>query len=257
MILLGPGGTAGLGYVKGLEEIKNQGLTALEVEFTYGVRMENAEAQEVGKLAKKYGITLSIHAPYYINLVSEDKAKIAASKKRILDSCERAESMGAKYVVFHAGFYQKKSAEETFNLIRDEINNLLDTIKKNKWKVKLAPETTGKESQFGSLSELLQLKKETGCHLTVDFSHLSARQAKVIDYDETIKKLKGIGHIHSHFSGIEWTAKGEKRHIITTEEWLRPFLSSVVRNKLDITIINESPEPILDSVKAKTLLTNI
>ena len=107
-IRLGPGGTGGLGYIEGLNHAKKLGLTALEVEFTYGVRMQNDSASEIGKLAKELGISLSIHAPYYINLCSEEDVKIAASKKRILESCEKASYLGAKYIVFHAGFYQKK-----------------------------------------------------------------------------------------------------------------------------------------------------
>ena len=72
-----------------------------------------------------------------------------------------------------------------------------------------------------------------------------------------MKEIKSIGHIHSHFSGIEWTEKGEKRHIITTEDALKPLLSSIVKHKLDVTIINESPDPLGDSVKAKRIIEKI
>jgi deoxyribonuclease-4 len=254
MIRLGPGGTNGLGYIEGLNEIHRLGLNALEVEFTYGVRMKKEEAVVVGKLAKKLDISLSIHAPYYINLCSDEKEKITASKQRIIESCDRAELLGAAYVVFHAGFYQKKTAKETYGLIKEQLLDLNDTIRSNGWKVMLAPETTGKPSQFGSLSELLKLREETKCHITVDFAHLKARLQGNIDYDDIMKDIKLIGHVHSHFSGIEWTEKGEKRHIITTEEALKPLLSSIVKHKLDVTIINESPDPFIDSVKAKEII---
>jgi deoxyribonuclease IV len=257
VIRLGPGGTSGLGYVEGLNEIKRLGLNALEVEFTYGVRMKKEEAAAIGKLAKKQDISLSIHAPYYINLCSDEKEKVVASKQRIIESCDRAVLLGAGYVVFHAGFYQKKTPEDTYELIKEQILELNDTIKSNNWKVMLAPETTGKGSQFGSLAELLKLKEETKCHMTVDFAHLKARLQGKIDYDDVMKEIKSIGHVHSHFSGIEWTQKGEKRHIITTEEVLLPLLSSIVKHKLDVTIINESPDPFSDSVKAKNILHKI
>ena len=84
MILFGPGGTAGLGYDDGIKEISKLGLGALEVEFTYGVRMLNEEAKKIGLLAKN--ISLSIHAPYYINLNSLENQKIGASRTRILQS---------------------------------------------------------------------------------------------------------------------------------------------------------------------------
>ncbi len=171
-ILVGPGGTSGLGYIEGLKRIHELKLQCLEVEFTYGVRMSNAEAKRVGEMAKKLSIVLSVHGPYYINLASLEKEKVVASKKRILDSCERAHYLGAKYVVFHAGFYQKKDKEEIYQIIKKELMELQETIKKNKWNSKLCPETTGKKTQFGSLEELQRLKKEINVDYCVDFAHL-------------------------------------------------------------------------------------
>jgi deoxyribonuclease-4 len=81
--------------ISGSERIKELKLNAMEVEFVRGVNMSNDLAEEVGKLAKELKIRLSIHAPYYINLTSTEKKKIEASKKRIIDSCERGYIMGA------------------------------------------------------------------------------------------------------------------------------------------------------------------
>ena len=257
MIKFGPGGTAGLGYSEGLARIKEIGLSALEVEFTYGVYMKNEEARLIGQLAKKMGVSLSIHAPYYINLASEEKAKISASKKRILDSCERAHNMGAEYVVFHAGFYQKKSKEETFERIKTQILEINNTLKERTWKVMLAPELTGKPSQFGDIDELIRLKNETGCHLTVDFSHSKARSQGKMEYSEILEKLSGIKHIHSHFSGIEWTEKGERRHLLTDKEEIIPLAEEIISKKVDVTIINESPDPIGDAYKMKRIFDEL
>jgi len=256
-ISFGPGGTAGLGYDKGLEHAKQLGLSAMEVEFTYGVRMKNEEAKRIGKLAKQLGIRLSIHAPYYINLASDEKQKVHASKERILQSCERGHHLGARYIVFHAGFYQKKDPEQVFQTIKKEIIDLLKTIKKNKWTPILAPEVTGKPSQFGSLDELLRLKKETGCHLTVDFAHLKARNNGIIDYDEIMKKLKVLKHIHAHFSGIEWTEKGERRHLITENKYIKELLQYIIKYNLNVNIINESPDPFGDSKKTKKIINSL
>ena len=257
MIKIGSAGTSGLGYFEGLKTAKEIGLSALECEFTYGVRMSNSDAKEIGKLAKKLNISLSVHAPYYINLASLEKQKVKASKVRILQSCERAHHLNAKYVVFHAAFYGKKDKKEIYEIVKKEIIDLNKTIKKNRWNVLLAPETTGKGSQFGDIDELLRLSKETGCSLCVDFAHLIARNNGVIDYDAVFDKLKGINHIHSHFSGIEWTAKGERRHLITEKKDLLPLLKQVIKRKKDITIINESPDPMGDSVKTLRLLNDL
>lgn len=256
MIKIGPAGTSGLGYEQGLLKCKELQLPCMECEFTYGVRMSNSEATKVGELAKKLSIRLSIHAPYWINLNSEEKLKIKQSQKRILDSCERGHYLGADYIVFHAAFYGKKSPEQTFDMVKKSIDEMQEAIKRNKWKVFLAPETTGKQSQFGNLDELLRLRKETKCELCVDFAHLRAREQK-IDYDGVFDKLRHISHIHSHFSGIEFSAKGERRHIITPKEEIKELLKFIIKYKKDVTIINESPNPFTDCEKTLAILKSL
>ncbi|MBN2111689.1 TIM barrel protein [Candidatus Woesearchaeota archaeon] len=257
MIKFGPAGT-GMNSLEGIKKIAELGLDAVEIEFTYGVRMSIDLAKKIGERAKKLKLDLSVHAPYYINLASEEREKITASMKRILDSCERAHYLGAKYVVFHPAFYGKRSREDVFEMVEFAVNKMHEAIEEQGWKkVKLAPETTGKPSQFGDLDELLRLKKETGCHLCVDFAHLKARNNGKIDYKEIFDKLKPVKHIHAHFSGIEFTAKGERRHLITTKQDLVPLLSEIKKRKADITIINESPDPVGDSLKAKKLFEKL
>ena len=256
MIRLGPAGSGGLGNLEGVKKAKAFGLDAMEVEFTYGVQISNAQAKAVGEIAKALGIALSVHAPYYVNLASFERDKISQSKKRILLSAERAHYLGARYVVFHAGFYQGRPEKEIYVIIKKEIKDMLRTIKRKKWNIALAPETTGKKSQFGSLEELLRLRKDTGCELCVDFAHILAREG-AIKYEEVFKKLKKIKHVHAHFSGIEYTNKGERRHLITGTRELESLLEHAVKSKIDMTIINESPGPVSDSLKARKILNSL
>ena len=86
MIRIGPAGSEGLGNLAGVRKVARMQLDCMEVEFTYGVRMSVQDARQVGALAKDNGIVLSVHAPYYINLASDEKQKIIASKQRILDA---------------------------------------------------------------------------------------------------------------------------------------------------------------------------
>ncbi len=101
IIKLGPAGSTGKGTLEGIREVKRLGLQAMEVEFVRGVHMGLSLAKECGAEAKKLGIELSVHAPYYINLASEEKKKQEESKKRILDSAERGHYLGAREIVFH------------------------------------------------------------------------------------------------------------------------------------------------------------
>ena len=252
IVRFGQAGSSGLGNFEGIKHSKELELAAMECAFTYGVKMSNSLARQCGKLAKELDIKLSVHAPYYINLTSKEKAKITASKKRILMSCERAHHLGAKYVVFHAAYYQKQSQEECYEKVAEQIKEMNAVIKKSKWNLKLAPETTGKASQFGDLNELLKLKKETGCHLCVDFAHIYSRNLGKIDYNEVFKKLKSLNHIHSHFSGIEYGQKGERHHKPIEKKFFAPLAKAIKRHKpKSITIITESPNPYGDAVKIK------
>jgi deoxyribonuclease-4 len=255
MIRIGPAGSEGKGNLEGVKKVARMGLDCMEVEFTYGVRMRIDEAERVGGLAQAKGVLLSVHAPYYTNLASDEEEKVIASKKRILDSCERAHALGAQNVVFHAGFYQKKTAAKTYKLIKREILEIQDHISKEKWKVTLCPEVTGKPSQFGSLEEILELMKDTGCGITADFSHLFARQQGQIDYAEILQVLPE--KFHAHFSGIEYGDKGERKHIKTEKKFFEPLASELVKKKLDVTLINESPQPYKDAAMMKRILAKI
>ncbi|MDD5193066.1 MAG: TIM barrel protein [Candidatus Nanoarchaeia archaeon] len=243
-------GPAGLGPVKTaterLEEYHKLGLKACEIAFTYGVYIHNEkDAEEIGKTAKKLDINLSIHAPYWINLNSEEKKKVEESKKRILDCCKIGEVLQADVVVFHPGYYGKMKEEETYENIKNAILEIQKEIKKHNWKIKIAPETMGKVNVFGSIEQIAKLVEETNCSFCIDFAHVLAREKKV-DY-EKIRSLFKPEKWHCHFSGIVYSEKGERHHIKTPKEKWKELLDNLPKNK-DIIIINESPDMINDSV---------
>ena len=166
-IYIGPAGTGGKDP-ENLVQIKKEGFSAVEVAFTYSIWMSNKDAKQYKEMNKKLGLKLSIHAPYYINLNSKDKKKLESSKRRIITCCERAYHMDADKVVFHPGYYGGMKEEKTYQNIKKAILDIQKVIKKNKWKVKLAPETTGKVNVFGSVDEIARLKRETGCDFCID-----------------------------------------------------------------------------------------
>jgi len=223
--------------------------------------MDNRKAKEAGKLAEKLNIKLSIHAPYYVNLSSLKKETIAKSRRWLLMCCERAHYLMADKVVFHPGFYHDRPKEEVFEIIKNEIEELNHEIKKNKWNVNLAPETTGKKTAFGSLDEIIELIKKTKCSFCIDFAHLYARNNGRIDYEEILNKVKLItGKIlHCHFSCIEFTEKGERRHLNLEHEKpsFREFAKILLRKKTNINIICETPRQYLDSLDMKKIIERL
>jgi len=260
MISLGPAGRPARSTLEGVAKVKELGLHCMEVQFTHGIKMGIALAKRIGKERERVGIGLSVHAPYYINLASNEPEKIKASKKRILDSCELAHYMGAKHVVFHPAYFGGKDKEKIYQTAKGHIIDMVGTIEKRKWNVLISTETTGKHSALGSLEETIRLSKETGCSFCVDFAHLFARNYGRLDFAEIFEKLRPLGmkHLHSHFSGIEYTSKGEKNHLMLEEgkpdfgEFAKVLLG---QKWLDsITIISESPITWKDSLKMKDIL---
>ena len=243
-----------------LENYNKLGLKACEIPFTYGVFIKEdkhkKEIKEIKKAVKKFDIKLSIHAPYWINLNSKEKKKIEESKERIMLCCKIGELLGAEIVVFHAGFYGGMDKEETYQNIKKAILEMMSEVKKNNWKIKIAPETMGKLNVFGDADEILRLVDETGCDFCLDFAHLHARSLGKMSYKEIYEQFRQFKKLHCHFSGINFGDKGEKNHIITPKSEIKKLFSSLPKNK-DITIINESPDNLEDSLKAKRILDKI
>jgi deoxyribonuclease-4 len=247
-IKFGPTGIGPVGEaISNLEAYHKFGFKAAEVLFTYGVYIKKGEdAVAIGKVAKKLGIDLSIHAQYWVNLNSKDDEKIGASKKRILKCCEIGHLLGAKRVVFHPGFYSGMKSEEAAIKIKGGILEMQEVIRKNKWDIELCPEVMGKVNVFGSIDEIECLVRDTNCGVCIDFAHVLARYGKY-EFD-AIAKAFPQKRWHVHFSGIEYGEKGEKNHKVTPmEEWKKvlDFLKGLDK---EVVLICESPDAVGDSV---------
>jgi deoxyribonuclease-4 len=260
-IKLGPAGSPVSGTLEGVRKVRELGLQAMEVEFVRGVRMSNDLAKQCGKAARENSVQLSVHAPYYINLTSDEKEKREASRKRILDSCERGHHLGATNVVFHAAYYGKLSKDHVYEIVKEAIEEMQSVLESKKWNVRLAPETTGKGSQFGDLEELARLRKQTGCGICVDFAHIYARNHGVIDYGKVLDSVEGmrLRELQCHFSGITYTPKGERKHevISSGKPPFEPLARELVKRKMDAVIISESPVTWKDSLLMKEIFEKL
>jgi deoxyribonuclease-4 len=261
IIKLGPAGSPKKSTLEGIEFVKKQGLQALEVEYVRGVHMSLELAKQVGGLAKKLGIELSVHAPYFINLASKDKNKIEESKQRIFMSCERAALMEAKIVVFHPGYYMQQDKKQVLNLIKDACDDLVKEMNnKNIKNVNLALETSGKINSFGTINEIIYIcKHNKRCVPCIDFAHLYAYNKGVIDYSDVFDEFKvlNLEHYHCHFSGIEFSDSGERNHVSMSKPDFNGLAREILKRKLNITIISESPITYLDSLKQKKILIDL
>jgi len=265
-------GTAGVPFsaeddstLAGIERVKALGLDAQEIEFVQGVKMGLDTARAVRAKAEALGVRLSVHAPYHVNLNSEDPGKRLASQERLLKTARIGDACGATSAVFHAAFYGKDTPEKTYDAVKRELKTVLSILRNERLRIALRVETMGKRSQFGSLDEVLSLCRELdGLRPCLDFSHLHAREGKVNSYGEfervlakVARKLgpRALRDVHIHIAGIHYGDKGEIKHLNLEEtdfrydEWLQALRDLGVEG----TVICESPNLEGDAVMLKKL----
>ena len=221
-------GTAGIPHsaekrdtLSGIQRVAELGLSAMELEFVRGVNMNPVNARKAGSLARKLGVSLSVHAPYYVNLASVEDKKIQASIDRVFDAAVVGDAAGAEIVVFHPGFYSGRDPKEAGELIVEGVSVLRERLDDAGAEILLGPEAMGKLSQYGTIDELIKLSMEVqGCVPVVEWCHIHARSLGGLsspkDYGgvlEKIRKKLGTTCFHMHFSGVEYTDRGEKKHL--------------------------------------------
>lgn len=248
------------GSVEGLKQAKKLGINAMELEWVQSVPKNPQRMEEIRDTAEKLDMRLTVHAPYFINLNSPDKAKLAASKKRILDALMMAELCGARSVCVHPAFNLGQPPVAVF----DNVRRATDDIMKHKAKLfphtNLAYETMGKPTQFGTLEEVLRLSKEFDLYPCVDPAHMHARENGKINSKEEWNAMfdlyekylgtQALKCVHMHFSGIAYTIKGERHHVPLEEsdaKW-KDFLVVLRERKIEGTVVCESPLMEMDTL---------
>lgn len=263
MVLFGPGGNSASFYDEGYKStldmpkwLKSRGLDAYEYECGQGVRISEDTATKFGEEAEKYGITLSVHAPYFISLAGEDEDKRENSIKYILDTLKAAKFMNAKRIVVHPGGCSKRDRKEAFLLACETMKKAITAAKENGFKdIEICPETMGKINQLGIVEEIVEMCKIDKMLVpTVDFGHINAREMGSLKSEEDFEKIvrymiNELGEergkrFHVHFSKIEYTAGGEKKHL-TFEDTVygpkfEPFAKVIKKYDLELVIICES-----------------
>jgi deoxyribonuclease-4 len=252
--------------------LREEGLDAFEyeaVQWGKKPQMRKEEAQRLRLEAEQNDVWLSLHGSYFINFCGEE-AIVEASKQRLTACAIAAEWMGAHVVVFHPGAYGKRSRMEALKAcskaLEEVVENMLSLGVRN---VSIGPETMGRTYQLGSLDEALNLCETVErTQLVVDWSHLHARDKgrfrTVEDFSSVVELIeKRLGteaakNLHSHFTKIEFTDKGEKRHHTLQEARYGPdfrLLAKVIAEfKLKPVIISESPILDLDAMKMRDIL---
>lgn len=269
-IYLGPAGlplsSKGTSTIEGTKRVAELKLNAMEIEFVRSIYLNEKSAVKVGEVAKDLGIRLSLHAPYYINLCSDNKIIVEQSKQRIIKSAKIGEILNADAIAIHSAYYLE-TKEKTFEILKENFLEILDKLEElGVSNVKLGIEVMGKESMFGSLDEVIRLCKEINHKQLVpylDFGHIYVRNNGKINYAEIFDKFEQLklDHINSHFEGVKFNLKTKKFVDIHTpinrHPPFEPLAKEILKRKLSITIISESPILEHDNLKMKAIFEKL
>jgi deoxyribonuclease-4 len=237
----------------GIERVAELGLGCMELEFVQGVRMGKETALAVGETAKRLGVALSAHGPYFINLNATEPDKVRASQERILQTARIAALCGARSIVFHAAFYLDDSPERVYEQVKSQLQWTVKQLRGEGNRVWVRPEVTGKGSQFGTLEEVLRLSAEIeGVAPCIDFAHWHARTGEFNSYDGFTSILKQVENrlgraalddMHIHVSGIAYSRKGESRHLNLKDSDFNyvDFIKALCDFRVRGLVVSESP----------------
>ncbi|HQA58579.1 MAG TPA: TIM barrel protein, partial [Acetivibrio sp.] len=250
------------------------GLEAYEYQCNRGVNISEKTAREIGEEAVKNDIFLSIHAPYYINLASPEEEKRKNSKRYIIETLTAAKWMGAKRIVVHTGSYSKVDKRWALKTAIDLIGEVLDEARNSGLEdVLICPEVLGKNNQMGSLDEIIEMCRIHELLMpTVDFGHIHARYQGGLncpeDFERVINQLENalgferIKNLHCHFSRVEFTKGGEKKHWNIDDVEFGPEFAHlaeiIVKKGMEPVIICESRSNMAeDALKLKKIYESI
>ena len=257
----GPGGNSESFYADGKKStidaplwVKNFGLDAYEYEAGNGITAGDATLKKIGDAARECGILMSLHTPYFISLSGVDPEKRLKSIDYISRSLHAAELLGADTIVIHAGSAAKITREEAMKLAADTLEKNLEV--NGATSIRMGIETMGKVNQLGTLEEVIELCRILPqYHPVVDFGHLNARNigSYFTDSDSYRALFDKIAttlgdeyafNLHCHFSKIEYTGAGEKRHLTFADTVygpeFEPLAEAIIREGVAPRIICES-----------------
>lgn len=255
MIKFGPSGNsvafATAGKTKSEESavwVKDMGLNCFEYSFGRGVSLTDERAISIGNAFRDAGVEISVHAPYYINFANPDDEMAEKSYMYVLQSAQKVKLMGGKRVVFHPASQGKMKREQAVDLTVKRLEILRDKIYENGFEdLIFCPETMGKIGQIGTIEEVTRFCKIDKIYVpAVDFGHINARECGSLktenDYFERLSYmvselgLEKMKNFHIHFSKIEYSAKGEVRHLTFEDSHYGPEFEplSVTLKKLGL-----------------------
>ena len=215
--------------------LRGMGLDLLEYQCGRGVTIGEQTATKIGQQAKEWGIELSVHSPYFINLSSDEEDRRRKNIGYIIKSCQAADWLGAGRVTVHCGGLSGRSRKEALGNTLVGLAQCLGAMEEQGFgHIALCMETMGRVNVLGTLEEVVAICRSDSRLLPcIDFGHLNAReQGSLHTTEDYVSRLQymvdqlghdRVRHFHAHFSQIEYAKGGEVRHLTFEDTQFGPF----------------------------------
>jgi len=249
-----------------LQRVKERGLNAIELQFVRQARMGEAKAKSVMEKARELDLLISAHAPYYINFNSRKKETADKSIEWVIKTAEIAGNAGAWIIVVHAALYHGMNPNAVTDVVMRSLERCLDLMRdRSSTPPLIGLETMGKKAAWGRIDEIGEIVGSLdGVVPVVDFAHLHALGGGSLDSVEAVRScLDDVlsyygGHLHCHYSSVEFGERGEKRHLPIGEA--QPSFETIAKAlgdwNSDVTIISETPSPLEGASIMKKILNS-
>lgn len=247
--------------------LKARGLDLFEYSFGQGVRIKEATARAIGDEAQKYGIEMSVHAPYFINFASVEQEKADNSITYLTSSLKVLRYFKGERCVFHTGSEGKQPRIDAFARAKDNFLKALAVIEESGLSdLIVCPETMGKTAQIGTVEEVAELcALSKNVYPCIDFGHVNALNQGSLKTADDFQRVVDVffekageektKNMHVHFSKIQYGAKGEIRHLTFADNVFgpefEPFCEVIVKNNLTPHVLSESAGT--QAIDAKTM----
>ena len=174
----------------------------------------------------------------------------------VVNTLIMAKKMGAERIIFHPASQGKEERSVAVARTIDRLKKLEEIIRgEGLDDLIYCPETMGKVVQIGDVKEVTEFCKISDLYVpTVDFGHLNAReQGTLKDESAFLEKMTymidnlgydRVKNFHVHFSKIQYSAKGEIRHLNFDDTVygpeFEPFIDACLKLNLEPEVICES-----------------
>lgn len=281
MIKFGPAGNDVMFYEKGYKDsidapkfINEMGLSAYEYPCGRGILIKKDKAEQIAKEAQKYNIQISVHAPYFINFASPEEEQIQKSFKYVLDSLKLVKAFGGNRIVVHTGSNSKQTRDVALFNCSKNLKRLASLVHEQGFDdCFVCLETMGKYTQIGNYQEIVEFCKIDKIFIpTFDFGHINCTMQGALktkgDYEKILQyAIDNLGYdkiknVHIHFSQIEYSQKGEVKHLQLDNgkfgPEFAPLAEALLKLEIEPVIICESRDIMAqDALKLQNIYKNV